>query len=444
MSMADYHDPYDAEVRKIEQAGNVVNLLELRGGQNNGVHRVHEKLQPGQGKPPFGTVSNALVILAHDPPVAGLLAFNEFTATPLIMRAPPPADEGGRLLPGPYPRPWGAEDVALLLAYVQRVWAAKMTKAALEDAMLAEASQRRFHPVRDWLATLKHDGKPRLDTWLTKAFGAPRDDYHRAVGAKFLIAAVRRVRQPGCKFDCLPVLEGDQGLGKSRACRELFTAAWFSDSMHPDFGSRDAPISLAGVWGMELGEIQQMIRNEVEVFKAFMSRPVDRYRQPYGKVAVDVPRQSVLIGTTNTTDYLRDTTGNRRVWPIRCTHADVDWIAANRDQLWAEAAAREASGEVLWLDDARAKSDAEAAQDDRMLDDPWTEKVFSHIGFVQRVNVNDILSNALNLALKDQDRKAQMRVADILRQQKWKKKRVREGGQNHWLWLHPDHEDYPK
>ena len=354
---------------------NVIDMLPLSGGQNRGAYRVLQKLLPGGNKQPHPTVSNAIVILADDPTLAGMLGFNEFTRQYLLLRAPPVAEEGDLIRPGPYPRQWDSADIALILAHIQRIWCSKMNRAALEDAMLAEASRRRFHPVKDWLATLKWDGKPRLDTWLYKAFGAENSDYSAAVGAKFLIAAVRRVRRPGCKFDCLPILEGDQGLGKSRVCRALGTPEWFSDSMHHDFGSKDAPISLQGVWIMELAEIQQMIRAEVEVFKAFLSRPVDRYRPPYGRTAIDVPRQSVMIGTTNERDYLRDSTGNRRVWPIRCTHADEDWVTANRAHLWAEAAAREASGESLWLDDENTRREAEAAQSDRMMDCPRTAQM---------------------------------------------------------------------
>ena len=209
------------------------------------------------------------------------------------------------------------------------------------------------------------------------------------------------------------------------------------------FGSKDAPISLQGVWIMELAEIQQMIRAEVEVFKAFLSRPVDRYRPPYGRTAIDVPRQSVMIGTTNERDYLRDSTGNRRVWPIRCTHADEDWVTANRAHLWAEAAAREASGESLWLDDENTRREAEAAQSDRMMEDAWEEKVMDYIGFTQKVKMEDILNHALNLTSKDQNKSAQMRVSSILRSRRWKSRVVRECGHTPRYWFHPHHEDYP-
>ena len=424
-----------------DRAGNVVQLLALQGGENKGAYLVLEKLQPGGNKSPYATAQNAGVILAHDPVFSGMLGFNEFTGEYLLLRAPPPSEQGRSAQPGPYPREWKGEDVTLILQHIQRIWCPKMTKSAVEDAMIAEASARRFHPIRDWLATLRHDGVMRLDTWLPKAFGCEESEYTAAVGAKWMIAAVRRVRQPGVKFDCMPILEGDQGLGKSQAVKALAGENWFSDSMHHDLGHKDAPISLVGVWIMELAEIQQIIRAEMEVCKAFMTRGKDRYRPPYGKAAINVPRQSVLVGTTNETDYLRDSTGNRRWWPIRCAYADHDWITQNREQLWAEAAAREAAGESLWIDDADTLRSAEQAQSDRLSDDSWSGKVFDYIGMSRKVAMADVLSHGLQLAMKDQDKRAEMRVANILRKEKWRARVFREGRRTPRYWLHPEWKD---
>jgi putative DNA primase/helicase len=163
----------------------------------------------------------------------------------------------------------GAADVAATQAHLQRIWAPRFSAQTVEQAMVFEAGTQRFHPVREWLDSLQWGGKERLDTWLSAAFGAADTPYHRAVGAKMLIAAVRRVRQPGVKFDYLPVLEGNQGIGKSRAVRCLFSAPWFSDALPHDLASRDGALGLLGMWGIELGEIDQLVRTEVETVKAF-------------------------------------------------------------------------------------------------------------------------------------------------------------------------------
>lgn len=419
-----------------ERGARVVDLFAGdKSGQNHGAHKVLQLVQRNDKGAIMATLANAMVMLAHDPALASMLAYNEFTSQPLLMSAPPPPEDDVPPLPGPYPRSWGAEDVSLMLAFVQRIWCSRMTRQTVEDAMLAVATRRRFHPVRDWLGSLKYDGHARLDRWLYKAFGAPADDYHAAVGAKMLIAAVRRVRQPGCKFDHMPVLEGPQGIGKSTAVRTLFSAEWHSDSMPPNLAERDAAMALLGVWCLELAEIEHLIRMEVETIKAFLSRAVDRYRPPYGKTFIDRPRQGILIGTTNSDDYLRDASGNRRIWPIRCQHADVEWVKDHREQLWAEAAAREAGGESLWLDDTDARTAAAQAQQERMGEDAWVDPIREWLGLKAEVTMAEIMHGALSLTKDRQDKRAQMRVAAILQCDGWRRQLVRRGGKPQRIWV---------
>ena len=416
------------------ETDNIIRAFDLRGGEARGLGRINQLLQKSDKGQVYATASNIRVLLTHDEPIAGMFAFNEFIGHPMIVRAPPPPEDKVALLPGPYPRRVTETDKALVFDYILRNWCTKFTKAGLEDAILVASTSNRFHPVRDWLASLAWDGVPRLGKWLVKAFGADDTDYHNTVGAKVLIAAVRRVRQPGCKFDTLLILEGDQGIGKSRICRIIFGDEWFSDSMHPDLTSRDAPISLQGKWGIELAEIQHIIRNEVDATKAFLSRPVDSYRPVNGKSTIDVPRQSVMIGTTNTTDYLRDATGNRRYWPVRCAFADSDWIEQNRDQLWAEAAAREASGEVLWIDDAETKEKVETAQSDRLIEDVWCDPIDDFLEGKTETRVSDVLTVALNIPRHLQGRSQEMRVGGVLRMLGWKVKITKQGKKSVRLW----------
>lgn len=391
------------------------------GSRATGAHYLQTALQKSDKGAPLNTIANVMLIMAHDPALAGMLGHNEFTSQSLMLRHAPPPEEGQAPLPGPYPRPWGAEDVALVQAYVQRIWIPKASRQMIEDAMLAEAAHRRFHPIRDWLGALRWDGVSRIDTWLCQVFGCPDDDYHRAIGARFLIAAVRRIRQPGCKFDHMPVFEGDQGIGKSTVCKALFGPANFSDAIPEELASRDAALALLGVWALEFSEIQHLIRNEVEVIKAFLSRSTDRYRPPYGKSYVERPRQGVLIGTTNTTDYLRDTSGNRRIWPVRCLFADVEWVEANRDHLWAEAAAREASGEAIWLHEQEAREQAAQAQSDRMSEDVWADLVRDHISGRREARIPDILTTAIGIPRERQGKREEMRVANILTSFGWRR-----------------------
>ena len=387
---------------------------------------------------PLPTLSNVLIILRHDPVLAGIVTLNEFAYETAITRAPPAPDTDAPLLPGPYPRPWTEADEALILAYIQRRWMAKASDKALSAAMNAEAAMRGFHPVREWLDSLEWDGHKRLDTWLIRAFGCTDDNYHRDVAAKFLIAAVRRIRQPGCKFDFMPVFEGDQGIGKSTVIKTLFSPEWFSDSMPRDLGHKDAAIGLLGIWCVEMAEIDTLIRSEVETIKAFLSRGTDKYRPPYGKRDVIRDRQGVICGTTNAKDYLRDTTGNRRFWPIPCSFANVEWIADNREQLWAEAVIAEKTGEPIWLEDAEVQTVAQSAQEDRIAEDTWHEKIAVYILGRTQISTSELLVYCLDIPVKDHERRLLLRVAAILRQLDWWVKVVREGQAVTRLWFHPD------
>lgn len=375
---------------------------------------------------PLPTVANALVIFANDPDLRGMLAFNEFSYRAVLTR-PPPSTPNGQTTGGTFPRSWEAADVGLVHAYFQRQYCDKFSAEAIQSAMQTEATINPFHPVRGWIDSLKWDGEPRLQFWLIDTFGCDNDLYHKTVAVKFCTAAVRRIRKPGCKFDSMLILEGDQDLGKSRACRTLFCDEWFTDSL-PDLSGRDASAALEGIWGLELAEIEHLIRSEPETVKAFLSRQVERYRPSYGRTVVERPRQCVLIGTTNRDDYARDSTGNRRYWPVRCVKADVEWLLNNREQLWAEAAVIEAAGEALWLDDAVVRIEAKLQQSMRNDEDPWEGQIIGWLNLRDTVQVAEILVECLQLPADKRNKSAQMRVADILRKNKWTRDLSRRAG----------------
>jgi predicted P-loop ATPase len=369
--------------------------------------------------------ANLIMILKRDPTLAGLAQFNSFAGLHMLRKPIPVLDDTMPPAPGPYPRAWDADDITRLLAYVQKSWAHNFKKPTVEECLQLEGRDKEVHDVRSYLADLKWDDTPRLDRWLTMTFGCPSDEYHGAVGSKLLIAAVRRVRSPGCKHDHLVVLEGPQGIGKSTAISILF-GEWTADQIS-DLSSKDAAIDLRGKWGVELPEIEHLNKADIETVKAFLSRATDHYRPPYGKHAVDVPRQCVLIGTTNATEYLRDATGNRRFWPVKCLStesADIDWLRSSRDQLWAEAAHREAAGEEIWLENAAVRNVAVSAQAARLSEDPWQDKVRNHITGLSRVTVPELFDHALFVQTVHQTKAFEMRVANILKGLGWEKKLV--------------------
>ncbi len=368
----------------------------------------------------LSTAANAILILAKDPAFNGVFGRNAFNAQSLLKVAVAAPFPDLPPQPAAYPRAWVSADILLVQAYLQRSYSQRFSFEMAERAMDATAAARSFHPVTEWIETLQWDGRPRVDTWLINAFNADDTDYTRAVGAKFLIAAVRRVRDPGCQFDYMLVLEGPTGIGKSKSCRRLFGDEWFTDDMPHNLQNKDSPLALLGVWGVEFAEIEQITGTRVatETVKAFLSRRVDRFRPPYGRGIVTQPRQCVFIGTTNRDEWLMDETGNRRFWPVYCRTADPTWVSVNRDQLWAEAAAREAAGEAAWLDNDELQQEAARQQEKRVEHDPWTPEVRSYIKGKPEVVSDDVL-RAVVLNVERRDRAAQMRVARILRLEGW-------------------------
>jgi hypothetical protein len=241
----------------------------------------------------------------------------------------------------------------------------------VHTAVQTLANHHRFHPVSDYLDALVWDGQPRLDSWLVRYASVEDTPYARAVGSIVLIAAVRRVRNPGCKFDELLVLEGEQGNAKSQMIQVLAVKPeWCSDQKVFGLSGRDCIEALSGKWIIEAAELHGLRQGEVEGLKAFLSRSTDRGRMAYARTPTESKRQSIIIGTTNNDTYLRDLTGNRRFWPVVTNKIDIEALKRDRDQLWAEAATQEASGASIRLPQELWPVAAEQQQL-RLIDNPF-------------------------------------------------------------------------
>jgi hypothetical protein len=247
-----------------------------------------------------------------------------------------------------------------------------VSKEMIFDVVTDTARLRSFHPVRDYLNGLTWDGIERLDKWLITHGGAEDSKYTRAIGRLLLVAAVRRIRKPGCKFDEIVVLESElQGLNKSTAIGVLAVREeWFSDSLALTASGKEMIELLRGKWIIECPELSGMRKADIEHVKAQASRQADRGRLAYDRLRSDVPRQCVILGTTNDSQYLKDTTGNRRFWPAKVKSFDLGALLRDRDQLWAEAAKAEAAGESIRMDPS-LWSDAGEQQALRLISDPY-------------------------------------------------------------------------
>ena len=297
------------------------------------------------------TIQNIVLILQNDPKLSGCLAFNEMDHN-IVTRASLP----WRAVKGS--SQWIDADDAALRYYLERFYGIS-GKDKTFDAVNVVAQQSSFHPVRDYLDGCTWDGVKRVETLLIDFLGAEDTEYTRAVTRKTLAAAVARIYRPGCKFDYMLTLRGQQGLGKSAIINKL-GGEWFSDTFTTMQG-KEAYEQVMGVWIMEVGELAGMRKAEAETIKLFISKTTDRFRPAYGRRTQEFPRQCIFIGTTNETQFLRDTTGNRRFWVVDTPNKPKRsiWDELTPEivaQVWAEAVEIYKAGETLYLPKALEKA----------------------------------------------------------------------------------------
>jgi|CXWL01.1.fsa_nt_gi hypothetical protein len=286
-------------------------------------------------------------------------------------------------------------------------------KELLGDVLADEAVQNRFNPVREHLDMLKWDGTARLDHWLSTYCGAEDNTYTQAVGRIVLIAAVRRVKRPGTKFDYMMILEGPQGGYKSTTVRVMAgNDDWFSDVV--PIGEAGAKVieHTRGKWLIEVAELDGMNNASLEKLKAFCSRVADRGRLAYERRPLDVPRAFVMVGTTNSGSYLADSTGARRFLPVTVGDVDIQGLVRDRDQIMAEAVEREARGEPIVLPHNVA-GEAVRKQASRTVHDAWLDV----LGPLTQGR-NEVWSaecwKALEVAPRDRGGRYSMRLAECL------------------------------
>jgi len=327
---------------------------------------------------PRAVLANALAALRNAPEWKGLLSFCEFSLGIYAQKPAPWGEVKGE---------WTDHEDRLTTEWLQHHGIHVNVEIAGQAAQTV-ARENSFHPVRNYLSALKWDGIHRLDNWLLTYAGveAPssNDDgdrqyeafirYTGAIGSKWMISAVARIFKPGCKADSCLIMEGAQGIGKSTAFR-ILGVDWFSDELS-EIGSKDASLQTRGAWLIELSELDAMSRADSGKIKAFMSRATDRFRPPYGKRLITSPRQCVFAGSCNLATYLKDESGGRRFWPVKCVERiRLDELARDRDQLWAEAVHRFRSGESWWLDSSALIETATEEQAERFDSDPWQPSI---------------------------------------------------------------------
>lgn len=352
-------------------------LAQIRKSLDDGeaVNRTHRESWQGRltltdRGLPASTQANVNTALSHHEALVGVLRWDDRAGRAMVVAAPPWATDDG-----PWrPRRLDDMDAAACVSWLRdELHIEHATEAYTHAGLIYAAKLDSYDPVRDYMDRLDWDGKPRLDGWLARHAGAEDTELGAALFSKWMISAVARTFNPGCQADYTLILEGAQGLRKSTFLRTLAGAEHFQDTI-PDINGKDAKMACHGPLIIEFGELRNLTNKEVEHVKAFLTCRVDRYRPPYGREEVEKARRCVFAGSTNDSVYLRDTTGNRRFWPVRVGRINIKRARRDRDQLWAEAVHRYREGEQ-WHLNAELEAEAAKEQAARRLGHPWEDEL---------------------------------------------------------------------
>ena len=412
-----------------EQFGNVIPFSSIPiSEQHTTDHNTYVKEFNGQLA---NNVANAVTKLKELSPLQGKFRKNLMSNSIEILGAFGSSKETCTVK---YPHSITECDVVKIQIELQHNGLINISPRAVYHAVEQVALENAYHPLREELKSLIWDKTPRLKDFCYKYLGTPQNPYHEFVGKAFLISAVARVFEPGCKVDHMMVFEGKQGIGKSTACK-ILGGKHFSDAL-PDLSKgKEVSQHLAGKWIIEVQELAASSKAESAELKAFITRSEEIYRRPYASIEVSEPRQCVFVGTTNKSTYLRDETGARRFWPVKVVNVDFEALANDRDQLLAEAIVCFKNGVKWHPDKVFEQKYILPQQDSRYEDDAWEVPIRYYLTLkkLKKTYVGDILTDALQVEKSKHNRADQNRVTAILQRIGWVRWKKDTSGNIPWV-----------
>ena len=231
------------------------------------------------------------------------------------------------------------------------------SRAKMDSALMEVFDKNKYNPIIDYLNTVEWDGQKRIESLFIDLLDADDTELNRYMTKIWFVAAVKRIFEPGCKFDNMIVLQGEQGIGKSSIC-DLISLKYSNNVSLNEIGSKDLINKLNRTWIAVVDELDSFNKKEMSNIKTFISNTKDTARLAFGKYAETYSRHCVFIGSTNDSTFLRDNTSlvERRFWVIKCNKTSKDGKIFNVlkpeyiNQLWAESVSCYRENPNMYLD----------------------------------------------------------------------------------------------
>ena len=375
---------------------------------NSGVGEV--SLEYNLDGTPKESIDNILNILLEDETIRDIYGYNSLSNKVIKVNSD-----------GTY-GPWTDNDDSYLMWYIEQTYEIYFPQKFFNAFNIA-CSRKKVNPIKDIIENKEWDGVPRIDKFLSHILKCEDNDYHREVSRMIFYGGINRLYQPGCKFDYMPILIGNQGCGKSTIVKWLA----LNETYYGDISSiegKDALENIQGIWICELSELLAMVKTkDVEAMKSFITRTTDRFRESYGRRTKEYPRTTLFIGTTNDHQFLSDKTGNRRYLPVELNmkqgdlHRNEKKIHEYILECWREALYLYKNGETYLTIPSKYYNEVLKAQNSAVEDDPKTGMILDYLNekkIGDRVCAIEVFTNCLNGLKKNFDRLQSKEISRLL------------------------------